>query len=262
MQISEIYIYPVKSLGGISLQSAMLFRSGFQFDRQWMVVEPDGTFMTQRQYPQMALIETAFDGNRLVLSTFGMESLVVEEPANCLDNIKTEVWGDAINATKHDAVTAQWLSQALDAPCELVSFPADETRQCDTRFANSGEHTKFADGFPLLLVSQESLDDLNRRLEIPVGMDRFRPNIVVKGCDAFAEDNWRKICVNDINLRFAKPCARCAVPTVNQQTGALSGPEPIHTLFTYRQRAGEVYFGMNVIPENEGMIGVGDSVSV
>ncbi|WP_424948208.1 MOSC domain-containing protein [Candidatus Spongiihabitans sp.] len=270
MHISEIHVYPVKSLGGISLQSARLTLAGFQFDRQWMVVQPDGTFMTQRRFPQMALIETAIVDDALVLSTFGMEAHVVKPVDDNAGRINTEVWGDAVRALEHDPITNEWLSQALDSPCKLVSFPPDQTRQCDQKFANSGEHTKFADSFPLLLLSQESLDDLNQRLQAPVGMDRFRPNIVVAGCDAFAEDHWHTIRVkNDsshVNLRMVKPCARCSVPTVNQQTGVLAGPEPIHTLSRYRQRDGAVYFGMNLIPDlipdKEGSIRVGDSVSV
>ncbi|WP_423907302.1 MOSC domain-containing protein [Candidatus Spongiihabitans sp.] len=271
MHISEIHVYPVKSLGGISLQSARLTLAGFQFDRQWMVVQADGTFMTQRSFPQMALIETEIVDDVLVLSTFGMEAHVVKPVGDNAERINTEVWGDQISALEYHPITNEWLSQALDSPCKLVSFPADQIRQCDRKFANSGEHTKFADGFPLLLLSQESLDDLNQRLQAPVGMDRFRPNIVVKGCDAFAEDHWHTIRVNNnsshndssnINLRIVKPCARCSVPTVNQQTGVLAGPEPIHTLSSYRQRGGKVYFGMNSIPDGEGSVSIGDRVSI
>lgn len=266
MHISEIHVYPVKSLGGISLQSAQLTLAGFQFDRQWMVVQPDGTFMTQRQFPQMALIETAIVDDMLVLSTFGMGTHIVNSVNDNAKRIDTEVWGDQISAMEYDPITNDWLSQAIDFPCKLVSFPTDQTRQCDQEFANSGEHTKFADGFPLLLLSQESLDDLNQRLHAPVGMDRFRPNIVVKGCDAFAEDHWHTIRINNdsspVDLRVAKPCARCSVPTVNQQTGVLAGPEPIHTLSSYRRRDGAVYFGMNLIPSGEGGVSVGDGVSI
>lgn len=227
--------------------------------------------MTQRSFPQMALIETALVDHRLVLSTFGMKAHVVESVNDNAERIDTEVWGDQISALVAEPITNEWLSQALDAPCKLVSFPADQIRQCDRQFAHSGEHTKFADGFPLLLVSQESLDDLNRRLQVPVSMDRFRPNIVVKGCDAFAEDHWQTIRVtNDssnidsgnVDLRIAKPCARCSVPTVNQQTGMLAGPEPIHTLASYRQRGEKVYFGMNLIPGGQGNVNVGASVFV
>lgn len=264
MHISEIYVYPVKSLAGISLDSAQLNEAGFEYDRQWMVTRPDGAFMTQRNYPQMALVETRLNHGRLTLSSFGMEPHVVTPVEK--DNgkrISTKVWGDPVQALEHDAQTSEWLSQAIGVDCRLVSFPDDEIRQCDPAVSNAGEHTLFADAFPLLLLSRGSLDDLNARLENPVGMDRFRPNIVVSGCEPLAEDNWKKITVGDVRLRVTQACARCSVPTVNQQTGVLSGPEPIHTLSSYRQRAdGEVYFGINLVPETTGVVRTGDRVSI
>ena len=208
MHISEIYVYPVKSLAGISLDSAQLNEAGFEYDRQWMVTRPDGSFMTQRNYPQMALVETRVDNNRLTLSSFGMEPHIVApvEKDNC-KRINTQVWGDPVQALEHDAQTSEWLSQALGVDCRLVSFPDDEIRQCDPAVSNAGEHTRFADAFPLLLLSQGSLDDLNARLENPVTMDRFRPNIVVSGCEPLAEDDWKKITVGDV--RFAGDTGLC-----------------------------------------------------
>ena len=264
MHISEIHVYPVKSLAGISLDSAQLNEAGFEYDRQWMVTRPDGTFMTQRNYPQMALVETRVDNGKLALSSFGMEPHIVApvEKDNC-KRINTQVWGDPVQAVEHDAQTSEWLSQALGVDCKLVSFPDGEIRQCSRSVSKVGEHTLFADAFPLLLLSQGSLDDLNARLENPIGMDRFRPNIVVSGCEPLAEDNWKKITVGDVRLRITQACARCSVPTVNQQTGVLSGPEPIHTLSSYRLRAdGEVYFGINLVPETTGVVRTGDRVSI
>ena len=264
MHVSEIHIYPVKSLAGVSLDSAQLNATGFEFDRQWMVIKPDGEFMTQRNYPQMALVETKVDNDALTLSSFGMEPhIVAPVEKDNLNRISTQVWGDPVQALEHEAQTNEWLSQALSVDCKLVSFPDDEIRQCDLELSKVGEHTLFADAFPLLLLSQGSLDDLNARLENPVGMDRFRPNIVVSGCEPLAEDNWKNIMVGDVRLRVTKACARCSVPTVNQQTGVLSGPEPIHTLSSYRQRGdGEVYFGINLVPETTGQVRTGDRVSI
>ena len=275
MKITELYIYPVKSLAGISLSASELKHAGLEFDRQWMVVKPDGTFMTQRSHPQMALIETQIVEGQLVLSTFGMDSHTVEhiDKMHC-PRLHTKVWGDAVNALEHNTQTNAWLSQAIGEECKLVSFPQEEIRQCDPAVSETGEHTLFSDDFPLLLISRESLDDLNSRLEKPVGMDRFRPNIVVSGCEPFAEDDWVKISLNhvrngdhpvhpSIHLRAVQGCPRCSVPTVDQQTGVLSGPEPIHTLSSYRRKDdGEVYFGMNLIPESTGMIHVGDQLKV
>ena len=264
MHISEIYVYPVKSFAGISLDSAQLNEAGFEYDRQWMVTRPDGTFMTQRVYPQMALVETSISDGRLVLSSFGMEPHIVAAiDKNNGKRINTQVWGDPIQAWEHESQTGEWLSRALGVDCKLVSFPDDEIRQCARPLSKIGEHTLFADAFPLLLLSRGSLDDLNARLENPVGMDRFRPNIVVDGCEPLAEDHWQRITVGDVRLRVTRACARCSVPTVNQQTGVLSGPEPIHTLSSYRRREdGEVYFGINLVPETTGRLRIGDRVSI
>ena len=263
MEISELYTYPVKSLAGISLETAELERTGIRYDRQWMVVEPDGTFMTQREFPQMALIETDIIDGRLQLATFGMESVTVDEPdIENNERVQTDVWGTGISAIRCEGPANEWLSDALGTACGLVTFPRDEPRQCNPEHANQGDSTFFADGYPVLVVSQESLDDLNGRLSEPVGMDRFRPNLVIRGTTSFAEDTWKNIEINNVGIRMAKPCDRCSVPTVDPQRGMLAGPEPIATLSTYRERDGMVYFGMNAIPEYSGTVSVGDMVRV
>ncbi len=262
MEISELYTYPVKSLAGISLENAEIERTGIRHDRQWMVVERDGTFMTQREFPQMALIETGIVDGRLQLSTFGMESVTVEPVDGSGERVQTDVWGTGINAIRCQGPANEWLSDAIGTACGLVTFPRHEPRQCDPEHASPGDSTFFADGYPVLVVSQESLDDLNSRLAEPVGMDRFRPNLVVRGTTSFAEDDWKNIEINSIGIRMAKPCDRCSVPTVDPQRGMLAGPEPIATLSTYRERDGMVYFGINAIPETSGTIRVGDPVKI
>jgi len=263
MKVTELYTYPVKSLAGISLEKAQLSFSGLEHDRHHMVVKPDGTFMTQRSHPQMALVETGFCGDRLVLSSFGMDDIVVDSPdLGSAPRVKTDIWGDAVNGIAHNKETSQWLSDAIGEDCMLLSFPLKEKRQCDLEFASEGDNTLFADAYPLLLISRESLDDLNSKLAIPVGMNRFRPNMVVSGCGPFGEDNWKSIKINDIRLRVIQACSRCSVPTVDPATGVLTGPEPIHTLSSYRKRDdGEVYFGINMAPDSTGLISVGDVVS-
>ena len=264
MKVTALYTYPVKSLAGIALESADLIRTGLRFDRQWMLVEPDGTFMTQRLHPQMALVQPSIHDGTLTLSTFGMEDLIVDTPAPEPENrLQTAVWGDIVNGVIHEGPTNEWLSDAIGANCKLVSFPDDEIRSCDPACSSEGDHTHFADGYPILLTSQESLDDLNARLQEPIGMDRFRPNIVVSGCQPFEEDSWRNLEINEVGLRFAKHCGRCSVPTVNPATGMLEGPEPIRTLSGYRQREnGEIYFGVNLIPETTGTLHIGDRLRI
>lgn len=258
--IAELNVYPVKSLAGFSLQKAQLTRAGLRHDRRWMVVRADGEFLTQRTHPQMALLQTAVDGGQLTLSTFGMDDHEVPPARAEMKRLRSRVWSDKVDAVEHGAETCAWLSQALDVECKLVEFPPDQTRQCNREYAAPGEHTYFADGFPLLILSRASLAFLNAKLAQPVGMERFRANIVVDDCDAHAEDNWKNIRIGGARIRAVKPCARCSVPTVDPQTGALAGPEPIHTLSTYRARDGEVYFGVNAVVEAGGELGVGDEV--
>ncbi len=263
MIIQELYTYPVKSLAGIRIDHACLLNTGFEFDRRWMVIDPNGTFMTQRSCPQMSLVQTRLENNQLVLSTFGMEDIAVPGPDETGHRTPVEVWGDKVNAIIHEDHVNAWLSDALGKECKLAYFPASETRACDPHVAHEGDSTLFADGFPLLLTNQASLDDLNRRLNQPVGMERFRPNIVVGGQIPFEEDHWRQIEINGITLRFAQCCARCSVPTVNPGTGIMEGPEPIRTLSEYRTGCdGEVYFGINMIPESDGIIGIRNEITV
>ena len=262
IEISQIYIYPVKSLGGTWLKQSALQPKGLQYDRHWMVVDKDNRFMTQRTHPQMALITSQIENGQLTLSGFGLEDRIVPALEAGGPKTATKVFNDPVNVHELDNETNEWLSQALDTPCKLVSFPDDEMRYCDPLTSSPGDHTQFADAYPLLIISEASLEDLNQRLASPVGMDRFRPNLVVKGCAAFAEDHWTSIEVNGIHIRMLEACSRCSVPTVDQETGIASGPEPIHTLSTYRQRDGEVFFGSNYATSGSGTISVGDIVSV
>ena len=264
MIVKELYTYPVKSLAGIQTDEAPLLKTGFEFDRQWMVIDSDHDFLTQRTCPQMALVQTFLEHGQLTLSSFGMEDIAVPVPSidDC-ETVDVEVWGDRVKAVMHSDLINFWLSDALGRTCKLVYFPPSETRACDPGVSQHGDVTFFADGFPLLLTNQASLDDLNLRLDRAVGMDRFRPNIVVEGQVPFEEDRWRQIDINGIRMRFAERCSRCSVPTVNPETGMLEGPEPIRTLSEYRADSdGEVYFGISLIPESGGTISAGNEISV
>lgn len=257
LSVSEIHVYPVKSLRGISLESSHLGSAGLALDRQWMVVAPDGRMMTQRSHPQMALVETAIDGDILVLDSFGMQPHRVPRTKASMRRVSSDVWGSGVSGIDLGEETAGWLGQAIGAPCRLVAFPAADTRPCDPSVSQPGDHTRYADGFPLLITTQASLDDLNGRLEQPVGMQRFRPNVVIDGSEPYAEDHWSRIVVGEIPLRVIVSCARCSVPTVDPEAGVLAGPEPIQTLSGYRERDGEIFFGVNAAPDCEGIIETG-----
>ena len=259
--ISSLTIYPVKSLAGIESKSAELDSMGLKNDRRWMLVSPQGDFLSQRKVPKMALIQPRFEDDQLILSSKGQADFTVPA-ANPENTMLVTIWGDSVTAQRVGKEADAWLSAILGLECHLVYIPDDEVRQCDLEFAKQGERTGFADGFPLLLISTASLDDLNTRLKHPVKMKRFRPNIVVTGCDAFSEDDWKQFIIADIPMRGVKPCSRCILTTVNPDTGKREGAEPLQTLMTYRKWDNNVYFGQNVIHEQKGIISIGDVLTV
>ena len=261
MTVSSLTLYPVKSCAGISLEYSELDGMGLKHDRRWMLVSPEGLFLSQRKYPRMALIQPKFIENQLVLSCLGHPALYVSK-AIATQTMTVGIWQDTVTAQRIGAAEDQWLSTVLKTPCHLVYIPDNEIRACDPVFSNKGDHTGFADGFPLLLISQASLDDLNSRLEETVEMRRFRPNIVVTGSDAFAEDTWKQFTVGNLPMRGVKPCSRCVITTVDPNKGERKGKEPLKTLMMFRKQGNAVYFGQNVIHEQTGRIQTGDPVVV
>ncbi len=259
--VSELAIYPIKSCRGISEQETQIGAFGLKNDRRWMVVDEQGIMLTQRKISKMCLIQPALVSDGVILKILSMHELYVKTPSNT-KKIKVKVWADECTAFDAGDSAAKWLSDFLEIKCRLVYFPDDEFRQVDLNFSHVGDKTAFSDGFPLLLISQESLDDLNTRIATNViSMDRFRPNIVVKGASAFAEDEWKKIKIGDTTLRIVKPCSRCVIPSINIET-AEREKEPLKTLVSYRKRDNKIYFGQNVIANSVGNIKVGMSVEL
>lgn len=253
----SIVVYPVKACGGISVDAWPVEPRGLRHDRRFMIVRPDGTFTTQRERPELARIATRFDGDALVLAAPGVDPIAVPLAPAGGAPLDVAVWRDRVAARTVSPAVDRWLSAALGEALRLVHFPDDAHRPLDPRYAE-GE-TAFADGYPLLVVGQASLDDLNARLAEPVPMDRFRPNLVVAGAAAFAEDGWREVAVGGVPISIVKPCARCVVVTTDQRTGARS-PEPLRTLATYRKVGHDVRFGQNAVPRAAGILRVGDAV--
>ena len=258
--LSELYIYPVKSLAGIALSQSDLQRTGLNYDRRWMVVAADGVFLTQRSQPQMALVHTRIDNGRLTLSKPGMLDLQVPWIRSDAQRMRVTVWRDTVDAARISDAVDKWISEAIGITCHLVFFPDDVQRGVNPEYSQPGDITAFADGYPLLLISQASLDDLNSRLQQPLPMKRFRPNLVVTGCEPYAEDQWKNIQIGEISLRIAKPCSRCAITTVDPETGQYTGKEPLRTLSKYRRQNNMVLFGQNLLHDNTGKIHVGDQV--
>jgi uncharacterized protein YcbX len=225
-----------------------------------MVVDDQGRFLTQRQLPQMALLSAALDSGQLILSAAGGSRLSVRSAAEG-EPLSVQIWGDRVSAVAPDPAADAWLSEQLGRPCRLVCQPDNGVRRVDPAYAVADDQVGFADGFPFLLISQASLDDLNARLEHPVAMRRFRPNLVVSGCEPFEEDRWRRIRIGGIGFRVVKPCSRCPIPTIDPDTGE-RGAEPLRTLMGYRQRDNKVYFGQNLIHDGTGELAEGMAVEI
>lgn len=258
--LSEIWRYPVKSLRGARHQSLSVNARGFTYDRHWMLVDGNGKFLTQRQLPRMALIDTWLsDDGELTLKVENQEYQVVT--VNQPESIQIEVWDDICTAQAIDPKADAWLSEFLGHPCRLVLLRESSVRQVDQAYANPQDQVGFADGFPFLLISQASLDDLNQRLTSPILMQRFRPNLVVSGCGAFAEDGWKHIRIGGIGFRVAKPCSRCIVPTIDPQT-AQRDNTIMQTLLAYRKHDNKVYFGQNLLHDAIGELSEGMPVEV
>ncbi|MCS6846594.1 MAG: MOSC domain-containing protein [Anaerolineae bacterium] len=260
--VSALYRYPIKSCKGHALQTAVTDARGIAGDRRMMIVDALGEFITQRDLPRLALIEPVMnDDGSMTLRAPGMPPLSFT-PSNEGRRLKARVWNDVCDAIDQGNDVAGWLQDFLAAPVRLVRMADDFVRRVDARYARRpSDQTGFADGYPFLLISQASLDDLNARLDSPVPMNRFRPNIVVSGCNAFAEDEWREFRIGDIVFSAVKPCARCSVPAIDQDT-AIAGREPIKTLATYRTFGRKVLFGQNLVAANTGVLRVGDAVEI
>ncbi|MEO0759048.1 MAG: MOSC N-terminal beta barrel domain-containing protein [Cyanobacteria bacterium J06648_16] len=258
--LSALNVYPVKSAAGISLNRAAVERRGLTSDRRWMVVDAKGRFMTQRKYPRMALIWVTL-GEQLSLEAPNQRPLVLPPVPDSEEELTVEVWGDLCRVRSMGAAAADWLSEFLEVPCQMVYMPDEAQRPTAHGQLGANRLVSFADAYPFLLISEASLADLNSRLARPVPMNRFRPNLVVSGCEAFAEDTWAKIRIGEVTFTVAKGCDRCSIPGVDQATG-VADKEPLPTLATYRRWQGKIWFGQNLVQENLGQLKVNDPVEV
>ena len=250
MQVSEIWIYPIKSLGGIALSEAVVQRRGLQYDRRWMLVDAAGKFVTQREISGMALLGTAVEAPWLtVFSKTDPTQRVripLELPLEGLEKVMVEVWSSRCAAQLMPVPINEWFSDVLGQALRLVQMPDTTRRAADGRYAPKAQYVSFADGFPFLIIGQASLDDLNGRLADPLPMNRFRPNLVFTGGTPFEEDQWTDFHIGDVPFKGVKRCARCVITTIDQET-ALRAREPLKTLATFRRVGNNIYFGQNVV---------------
>lgn len=266
--ITEIYIYPVKSLAGIPLTTSELDVRGLQYDRKWMVVDSAGRFFSQREHPKMALIGTAIDGNSLVLFNRLRPDDFVCVPLELqgfqVEKTNVQVWSSRLKAFWQGGTVDAWLSNHLGHNVRLVQLPDTAKRVVDRRYAPSGHYVRFADAFPFLLVGTASLQDLNEKMQVPVGYDRFRPNLVVQSEQPFEEDNWSEMLIGGHSFTATKSCARCVMVTIDQWS-LQKDSEPLKLLSQFRKRGNKVLFGQYLIWtgwRDTKCISVGDRVEV
>lgn len=262
LTLSEINIYPIKSLGGISLQSSEVEERGIKYDRRWVLVDETNTFFTQRDYPQMALIKVSLEeeGLKVQHKKKNIEPLSILFAFEHSKKDKVVIWDDIVTGEFYNNQIDEWFSDIIGMNCHLVKMPESTHRVVDKKYAEN-KIVSFADGYPFMIIGQASLDDLNSRMEIPLPMNRFRTNFVFTGGQPFEEDNWKKFKIGEVKFEAVKPCARCVITTTDQET-AERAEEPLFTLSKFRKIDNKVMFGMNLVCESVGKVSVGDKITL
>ncbi len=264
LTLTEIWIYPIKSLGGIRMKSVKVLQKGLQHDRRWMLIDRDNEFMSQRIYPKMALfklqIQSQWPWGPKFKIKHGNDSITLSFNHSFISKpIKAIVWDDEVEVYEVDKKHSVWFSQRLGIECKLVSFPENNKRAVDARYKINDEQVSLADAYPFLIIGEQSLADLNSRLEVPLPMNRFRPNLVFTGGQPYEEDSWNFFSIGKNKFAGVKPCARCVLTTIDQDTGE-KGMEPLVTLSKYRKKENKVLFGQNVLAINHHEIHEGEEI--
>lgn len=261
MNIEELCIYPLKSARGQKINQMTITHEGPVGDRQWMLVDENGKFISQRTLPKLATVEVFFEDAAL---TVGFQKMFFKIPTknSFQRQIKVQVWNDTFEAALEPDLYSQALAQYLGTACRLVRYAPYSQRRVRSLEVEWKPEVRFSDGRPLLLLNQKSLDDLNSRLAVPVSMDRFRGNVIFSGNTPYEEDQWKRIRIGDVIFSQPKRCSRCTIVTIDQATGSPQGPEPLKTLAQYRRDGKDVFFGTLWIPENEGQLRKGDTLQV
>ncbi len=262
-KLTDIFIYPVKSLGGFSVKSSKVTDRGLKFDRRWMLIDEENKFLSQRKIKDMALLQTSLGDKELFVFRKDKPEEKIKIPfGDKLDKKeKSIVWDDVVELNVYPNEINEWFSEQLEKKCRLVFMPETTERKVDTRYALNNEITSLSDGYPFLMIGEESLKLLNSKLSTPLSMNRFRPNLVFSGGEPHDEDGFGNFKINDTAFQAVKPCGRCVITTIDQQTGE-QGTEPLQTLATYRTAGNKVNFGMNLIHEGNGTIKIGDYITL
>jgi uncharacterized protein YcbX len=270
IQVTDVWRYPVKSCRGERLLSAAVEPWGLAGDRRWMVVDADGAPVTAREYPQMVLVTPRLGDGLITLSSPGLPDLTLPVPSG-EELVPVSVWESELTAAPAGDDAAAWLSKVIGEQVRLVYLDDPTRRPTNPKYSEDADRVSFADGYPLLLTSEESLDALNdwitegpRAAEGPVPMRRFRPSVVVSGAPAWAEDGWRRLRIGPVTFRNVKGCDRCVLTTIDPDTAA-KGHEPLFALARHRRWDGKVWFGVNLIPDGiapDALIWRGDPVEI
>jgi uncharacterized protein YcbX len=262
LKISQLYIYPVKSLGGIAVDKARVTDRGFEYDRRWMLVDHNNRFISQREAQQMALISVEIHEQGLkVTYSPKNSSFIIPFVSQMNEFADVTIWDDTCVGQFVSDEVDKWFTDMLGIKCRLVYMPDETQRITDQLYAPGNNITSFSDAYPFLIIGEASLDDLNSRLEQPLPMNRFRPNIVFTGGEPFAEDLMHTILIGNIKFYGVKLCARCPIVTINQET-ASQGKEPLKTLARYRFKNNKVLFGQNLVHDGLGEISIGDKLEL
>jgi uncharacterized protein YcbX len=262
LTLTEINIYPIKSLAGISLQTSEIEERGLNYDRRWVLVDESNNFFTQRDFPEMALIKVAIekDGLKLQHKTKTIEPLIVSFEFEHSRTDQVVIWKDTVRGAFYNKKIDDWFSEMIGIKCHLVKMLESTMRTVDKTYAKN-KIVSFADSYPFLIIGQSSLDDLNSRMGVPLPMNRFRTNFVFTGGKPFEEDNWKDFKIGTVTFRAVKPCARCVITTTDQET-AQRAQEPLMTLSKYRKVNNKVMFGMNLVCDSTGEVNVGDEIKL
>jgi len=263
LAISHLFIYPIKSLGGIEKQSGEITTTGFKHDRRWMLVDKQDRFLTQRAHPQMALLQVGENSNGIFVyhKQHPLQSITIPFSMEYTKKVRVTIWDDVCDALEADEDINDWFSDMLHIDCKLVYMPDDTKRMVDKKYAANEEITSFSDAYPILIIGEASLDKLNKKLTDALPMNRFRPNIVFTGGHAHIEDEMAAFTIEGIHFLGVKPCSRCVMTTIDQQT-AVGGKEPLRTLAEYRMKNNKIYFGQNVLHQQPGEIKIGDEIKI
>jgi uncharacterized protein YcbX len=260
-KLTSIYIYPIKSLGGISLQSSLALEKGLEHDRRWMLIDDSNRFISQREHPQLALLKVEFTDGGFIIYHKDDKAKHIKIPfnINSANELDVSIWDDVCTALHYNDDVDVWFSAMLHINCRLVFMPENSNRLVDPMYTSNNETVSFSDGYPFLIIGEESLIDLNSKADDIILMNRFRPNLVFSGGVAFDEDKFSIFKIGSAIFKGTKPCARCVLTTINQET-SIKGKEPLKTLATYRSVNNKVLFGQNLILIEQGNVSLGEEL--